>query len=214
MPKNLTDDPNSFDAEITVPVDSDARNAASVETPFQQLANRTAFVGKYVQSDEWTYPAPKERTLVLGASEFSVISGTWGGLPMIYSGRSNGADIAMQISGLPSGAEITKVEFMIRPGASRATVGNRVTCDIAVYDPYDFSTLDTPAVPTYSDSATDDGTSNVQVVTIAPDSPIAIDREAGSRVYLYVSAGSDAGTNFDAVYAVRLSYNDPGPRNF
>jgi len=42
MPLNLTD-VVQYDAAVAVPVDGDVRNAASVQTGFQNLANRTAF---------------------------------------------------------------------------------------------------------------------------------------------------------------------------
>lgn len=42
MPLNLTD-VVQYDAAVTVPVDGDVRNAASVQTGLQNLANRTAF---------------------------------------------------------------------------------------------------------------------------------------------------------------------------
>lgn len=37
-------DPNTFNTTITAPTGGDARNAASVATPLEQLANRTAFL--------------------------------------------------------------------------------------------------------------------------------------------------------------------------
>lgn len=42
MPKNLSDDPDDFTSPVVVPVGTDPRTAASVEEPFQALANRTA----------------------------------------------------------------------------------------------------------------------------------------------------------------------------
>ena len=46
MSKTLTETA-TFTANIVVPVDGDARNAASVETPFQSLANRTKYLNNY-----------------------------------------------------------------------------------------------------------------------------------------------------------------------
>jgi len=43
MPINLTDDPSSWPGAVQVPVGTDARTAASVHTPFQTLANRSAY---------------------------------------------------------------------------------------------------------------------------------------------------------------------------
>ncbi len=43
MPKNLTD-VSTFSSPISVPVGADARTAASVEGPLQQLANRTKYL--------------------------------------------------------------------------------------------------------------------------------------------------------------------------
>lgn len=43
MPTNLTET-STFDATITVPADGDARTAASVEVPFQALANRSKYL--------------------------------------------------------------------------------------------------------------------------------------------------------------------------
>jgi len=47
MPLNLTD-VNQFDAAVTVPVDGDVRNAASVQTGLQNLANRTRYISNLI----------------------------------------------------------------------------------------------------------------------------------------------------------------------
>lgn len=48
MPKNLTE-VDEYTADVAVPVGSDARTAASVETPFQALANRTRWLANGIE---------------------------------------------------------------------------------------------------------------------------------------------------------------------
>ena len=47
MPQNLVD-VSQFDAAVTVPVDGDVRNAASVQTGFQNVANRTRYISNLI----------------------------------------------------------------------------------------------------------------------------------------------------------------------
>jgi len=49
MPTNLTD-VSTFTSPVAVPADGDARNAASVETPFQSLANRTKYLKDTIEA--------------------------------------------------------------------------------------------------------------------------------------------------------------------
>jgi hypothetical protein len=44
MPTTLNDDPSEYPADILVPVGGDPRTDSSVQVPFQQLANRTAYL--------------------------------------------------------------------------------------------------------------------------------------------------------------------------
>ena len=49
MPTNLTD-VSTFTSPVAVPADGDARNAASVETPFQSLSNRTKYLKDTIEA--------------------------------------------------------------------------------------------------------------------------------------------------------------------
>lgn len=46
MPKDLVDDKTKFPAAVRVPVDGDEANGANFELPYQQLADRTAFLNE------------------------------------------------------------------------------------------------------------------------------------------------------------------------
>jgi hypothetical protein len=112
---------------------------------------------------------------------------------------------------VPSGATITRVRALVDPGAARAVAGDRVTMTLIQFTP-DF----TPpvSVPTTNSqfSVTDDGSTNLQLVTSGVFAML-VDKSTTYSV-LQIRSGSDGGTNRDKLYSLEVQFTDPGPRNF
>ena len=228
MPKNLTD-ASTYSSPIAVPVDSDPRNAASVETPFQQLANRTKYladrVGGSGGGSEWVYDdAPRSRTRIV--SPFAFMEGKlatgdaqlWTVAAFVSTGtgysRTSQADRAQLVADishwLPIFANLTRVQVLVAPGAARGTVGDRVTVSLFRQTP----SFSTPAIPVADGpigEATDDGTTNVQVIDTGV---IDEDVDRASQLCLRIVAGADGGTNKDDVHSILLTYTVLGPNAF
>lgn len=139
MPKNLTDS-DIFTTPISVPVDTDARNAASVETPFQALANRTKFLHSRSEAEQVfikKIPGAAFRSVKLTAHAGTVADGwTLDGTGSGYFDSTLKAtdrysfcvlDLGLY---LPNEFEFTSIEFNITPGTARAPAPNRVLVEM------------------------------------------------------------------------------------
>ncbi len=190
-------------------------------------------------ADELVYPVTKTRVVVFSWAVFQQmyadstpgqVSGADAIPPWneIYSGsapdqyvdglqsQSDFAKLMVDLGLLvPSGATITKIRALVNPGVARATAGNRMR--IKVYDNiYNFSATTvggTGSGPKFE--TTDDGTTNLQKIDTGTISlPLDKNVNAGGCEVLMVVAGNDASSNKDLVYAVEITYTDPGPRNY
>lgn len=215
MPKNLTDVSN-FDSPVSVPVDTDVANAASVEGPFQQLADRTKFLkdkyggSGYVLLNDGAGNHPQFVRYIgahRGHPQFDS-----GGLAAWYAAGA-GAN-ALQLSrvdrgtmhfplivgaDIASAGKILSVEVEVKPGVARATAGNRMFIQIRKVTFASGTWTDTALdVNSGATDAKDDGTVNEQPVDLSVDSAYqAID--ATAFYYVRVDAGSDGATNQDQI---------------
>lgn len=119
MPKNIVD-LHEFTTPVQVPVGTDPRNAASVETPFQALANRTEFLRERIQP---------QRTVELRLSLYEAIQHgpwTWStpfGNYLETSDSSLGTALVWPLRGrIPTGAEIQTIQAIVDMGEA-ATAG-------------------------------------------------------------------------------------------
>lgn len=229
MPQNITDSP-VFTDPVTAPADGDPLDAASIiVNGIQALSNRTKYladlVGGNAGTDEWFYEdAARVRQRIV--SPFAMTEGTlatagtqyWTVANFVSGGtaysRTSQVDRALLVDDIsrymPIGAQLTRIEALVGPGSARATVGDRMTMTLARQTP----NFATPAIPVAVGpifTATDDGTSAVQVI----DSGVILQLvDRTSDLVLRIAAGNDAGTNKDDVHAIRFSFNVLGPNAF
>lgn len=125
---------------------------------------------------------------------------TWSGSSAGPSVRSeaNSAYMYIPLDGaLFDGCEIGGFSVYVQAGASRATVGNRITVDVVA------QLASTGALEDLSSDYTDNGTMTGQ--GIGPGSGLGITVAKNSRsYYLRVRSGNDGGTNRDRVYAASV----------
>jgi hypothetical protein len=200
MPKNLTD-VSVFTNPVVCPVDGDPLRATNCfETPLQALANRTRYLKEQVASvkrltqpieflrpvldADWSYPSH------LGGFAQSEANAVYLLTPLrVYAGET-----------------LTGADIKLKPGTTRATIGNRMLMSIVKLD-HNFS----GSVPTVStlgitsadtgSSRADDGTAAYQVRTLTLSTPVVVTDELS--FYMQINSGNDSGTNKDVVHAVR-----------
>lgn len=210
--KNLTESA-TYTANVSVPEDNaDLRTAASVETAFQALTNRTKYIKDRIVSDEWVYPTGKTRTTTIYPCDAGR-DGTWTFTPtaLTATGASAYATVSLNLSKhVPDGATITRVRALVDPGAAR-TGSNRMT--LALYERvFGFASPSVPAA-TQRFIAYDNATGSLQSIDSGTIS-VAVSRNSGQALLLWLSCGNDANVNYDAVYGFEITWTDPGPRNF
>lgn len=176
---------DTFTASVVVPDPADARVAASVVTPFQALANRTKHLLAMLNA-----------RLGVHAIANPAFHATDGGWILNASGNSLGtADGAVCFAciddKLVSGCTISGASVSVITGAARSTVGNRMTLTLRKRALSSF--LPWVVIAT----ATDDGTLSQQ--SFALTAAEVVDTAANTYA-LFLKAGSDAGTNLDALY--------------
>lgn len=175
--------------------------------------------------EELTYQTPKARTTVIHAVAFQGAAGPLGG-GWNASTESGGGGIKTSMKSqadfvsmylnlgkvLPANATITRIRVLVKPGSARATSGNRVAAQLVHTTP---AFTGTEAYPDETQVGTwrDDGTTDVQSIDSGVIS-LAVGT-AGRLPLLIVSSGNDGGVHVkDTAYAVHISYDDTGPRNF
>lgn len=208
MPKNLTD-VSFFDAPISVPVSADPRNAASVENPFQQLANRTRFLLNAITVGG----ALTDRTIFLGTP---AARGDWTKtLTMYIQSNANTQLLVVCISDhLPSGAILKEVAAVVKPGAARAGA-DRMLMKILRWDLTAIAGAGSDPATTQLGSDQFDAGSNARQLITQSGLSETIDRDLNA-VVMQLQAGNTGGTGGqeDRFYALRLTYTDVGPRTF
>lgn len=214
MPKNLTD-VDAFTSPVAVPVDSDTANAASVETGFQALSDRTRYVYNVLNNEEWV-TSPASRYLVLAAAGLFAGQNGWqsasAGFASIALSTVDNAGAHLTLNRvLPSDAVLDRVDVLVNPGAARAS-GSNMSVSLWEMPAYDFGSP--PAAPTGNLLADveDDTTTALQVITLS-GLAYTLDSQTDGLV-LSVHAGATAGASPDHVHALRFIYTDVGPRNY
>lgn len=172
----------------------------------------------YIDQDnaEFTYPVVTLRTVHILPTAGVSPDGSWG----IYSsdrGVAESGDDAEYLlfdlaQYLPSGAEITDLDVMVKPGAVRTGIQRMIVSLVR-------STPDwgTPGLPTDAAlaSAGDDGTIDDQVIALSVPGTANPEAHSVRALRLAVKSGDDGGAHAaDRVYAIRVVFRDPGPRNY
>ncbi len=186
------------------------------------IARFDSTTGKIVQNStvtcadstgELAYVTPPTRTVVFGLDRANPTSGTW-------AFGEAGAVVCSSIAGtinipisdwLPDGASLASVHVLLDPGIARATTGNRVQLELVSRTRT--VTVGTESIGTRSSEVAtyDDGTTNLQAVPVLTGGAIAVSKSTGKLTFLIVTSGNNADVNQDTVYAVKLTYTDPGP---
>lgn len=223
MPTNITDS-DAFTDPCTRPAGADVRNSASVQAPFQALANRTRFLanqlGGITGAGEWTYRSARTRTMLfsLWDAQFHDLDWSRATDPTTNHYMTSGGDqkplvIPLQ-DALREGQSIDSIRVLCKPKTAQAP-GSRMKAQLWSVLPI----FGTPAAPTPGASGAaveDDGTTNVQAIQLTYGPSIAVVK-SGSDVarewYLVITSAASGGAFDDRVYAVQATILDPGPRN-
>ncbi len=201
------------------------------------LANRTSRLGvleAYVEDDEWVYPAPKGRSVLVplqGALPYAVAApniashdwlygfdSAFSATQRVWMGSTQGQMLELPLGHLlPTGAIPTGVQVLARPAAAGRTTANRLLVEVVRQD-IDFGLTfpgNTPYVnvptSTVLASVHDDGTDVLQQILAGLGSQPAHDRHTGN-LFVRITTGQP-GVRPDLIAALRLSFTDPGPRN-
>lgn len=109
-------DVDAFDAAVTVPDDTDAASAASVGTPFQSLANRTAFVRARVPGAAASYQVVIPAYFTGNLAARFAYEPAGGGNPRSYpinADVTSTGGIWCPVGGLPSKGTITAFDALV-----------------------------------------------------------------------------------------------------
>lgn len=217
MPQNITD-VDTFTDPVTAPADGDPLNAASIITNgIQPLSNRTRNLanrtGGGAGTSEWTYEdAPRTREVIIGSRNGNGEPGWTYNLIDRATCSTNIHDLFIDLDPfLPSGAVLKKVEMLVKPGTAQSS-GNRM--ELSVWKTDMGAAFTTPADPTdtqIGSTGEDAGSNAYQVVGIGTVTD-TIDKSTYTYV-AHVRAGQGAGSTADWFFALRLTFEDQGPRN-
>lgn len=199
MPKDLVD-LDVFTNPVRVPVGTDPRNAASVETPFQALANRTEFLRERIQP---------QRTVELRLSLYEAIQhGPWtwstpvGNYLQTTSGNGNSTNLVWPLRGrIPAGAEIQRIQAIVDMGEAAAG-GMTLSALSRVFNFLSPATVPSSAGPIVTATKT---TAGVGLIDSGPVSYTVSDSE---ELLLMLAPRSNEPTLSppDRVYAARVLY--------
>jgi len=234
MPLNIVD-VSTFTDPIVAPADADPADATYVRTIAQGCANRTRFlvskIGGTAGTDEWLYPTPKERVILIslaGAKSAIDHNGTSGLVTVCHhwdqittdewrSRKDFGVLLVPLNPYLIQGCDILRVRAVVTSGADRAGA-NRMSVTLKKVTA-DFDGPSAGAVATMAGGGplyeAETYTAAAQVITSGASGAIDLTvNRFGVDHYLSIVAGSDGGSNFDKVHAVEITVRDYGPRNF
>lgn len=216
----------TFHANIDLPAGADAPTRASVATPLEQLADRTAAMGPFFDfvNSEFKYPATKTRTKFFGVSR-SILgvketdaSEEW---KMLDQGAGAPLLVAIPIAGaqrarlwipleLPEGAVITGYTAYVEKGADNPTAADQWGARLSARGGF----LTFPA--SASNGLTGLGAG---VQRAGGGTGRATMGEAGlthtvqgmADYYAYIEGPATEHAN-DRVWGVAVTFQDPGPR--
>jgi len=217
MPQNIVD-VDTFTDPVSAPADGDALNAASINTTaVQALANRTRNLanrtGGASGTGEWTYEdAPRTREVIIGSRHGNGEPGWTYNLIDRATCSTNGHDLFIDLEAfLPTGAVLKKVEALVKPGTSQSS-SNRM--ELSVWKTAMGAAFTAPADPSDTQIGStdeDDGSNNYQLLSIGTVTE-TIDKSVSAYV-AHMHASQGAGTTPDWYFALRLTFEDQGPRN-
>lgn len=204
MPINITD-VSTFTDPITAPAGADPANAASVVEPIQKLSNRTRFLrNKYDVDGHVVLPAPLQYSKRLTAASALALSGTWTRPDFAeLLGGSIAAVAGWELTPLlPYHVSIVRARVLVDPAVARTIGDGRVTAFL-ISRTYGLSfgspTIDAPVIEASDD---DDGTSNLQWITLTPASPVVV---SGKLWTVQVQTGSTS-SGADKLHACVVEY--------
>ncbi len=180
------------------------------------LASRIGNIEQRIQSDEWTYPAPKTRTVILlptmDALGWNYVVETNLGNEFLAR-LSTSAAVRFPVPlPIPTGGRLLRVRALVRPVVAR-TFASRM--NLTVYSSaFGFSAPLGPALGSAvrAGPVFDDGTTALQVIDSGAIAPPPAN--APNRVhYAFVAPGLSTAGVGDRVYAIEVIFSDPGPRN-
>ena len=206
--KNLTDS-NAFTSPVTVVEGGvDYMTAANQETTAQQLANRTLWLRNILSP-----ASPSSRSIYIPATAFNWQNATITVVDnqSVTVATNFGRGVLALANEIPSGAVITDIETLAKPGFARG-VGDRVKLEFT----QTIHTWASPAVGTPSTSSgQDDGTTALQVLGLTGQT-ITVSSADRRQNAIALVAGIDAATGGreDVFHGVRITFTDPGPRSY
>lgn len=225
MPKNLTD-VDEFTDPVSVPVDSDPRNANSVEVPYQALANRTRNLDNRlspievnVTDGEWVYENPKSRTVLVPLANYIVnsaddadvdpVTGVAGTTIPIHLRIESNLHVAFPLD-LPDGAVITRCRAGVTHDVSHGTA-SKLELMRQLIDRT--GTLEDSDLLTVVDEVSAGTGSGPHILDITGLSE-TVDNTFHYLYLRFQSGDNAAGTDPDRILWLDVVYDDPGPRNF
>ena len=203
--KNLTES-STFTANVSVPEDNvDLRTAASVETAFQALADRTKYLREFVDAQT---PASRTKYVPLhGAWTSSTFALAAGDMP-VATATDTGATALVRVPlgrYLPTGATITLVRCLVNPATSVALLGDRMQINLRRAT-ISGTTISGTTRAVWHDS----GTAGMQW---ASSGTISETVSEGHVWEVWVNANL-ASVAADTFRLVEITFTDPGARNY
>lgn len=214
MPKNLTES-STFPSIVTVPVDADPADAASVEVPFQALADRTRFLRDYCTDQGVQLPAALLWGRYLHAASIVVNDpAVWARSQNRIVGSSDFTAGYFDLTPLlPRNASIARLRALVDPGVARAGESNRMRLRL-LRTSYGIS-FGSPAESELEIAAArDDGTADLQWIEIDLVAGAGVEPVAGGATWIAeVRTGVDASMNADAIHALYVEFTAATIRN-
>lgn len=127
---------------------------------------------------------------------------------------TNSSSYYFPLPRLPYGASFTNIKVLVQPGEARASSSNRMQCKLARIQSRNFSTpaIGSIDVLTNITQEYDDGTADLQVVTVTPTIPASVTSEGDFS--LIIRSGNTAASFADLVGGIQITWADPGPRGY
>lgn len=185
------------------------------------LADWANYLAAIITSDEeHVYQSPKSRTVEIWPTAGTtgawvldqiVVSGT---VPTLLSQENGGHTYFPLAYFVPTGAVITAIEVLLTAGTNTRDPGDRASIGIGVLD-NDWDTPDTEDNAGVVGFTEADGTVGLQLIQSTGLS-YSVDHGGGGSIgAIRVTSGDDGGAhNSDRLWGVRVTFDDPGPRNF
>jgi hypothetical protein len=205
-----------YPANIDLPAGTDLQNRASFSTPLDQLADRTATL-KGAIDPEFVYLTPTTRKRTIEATDAHASASGAGVLDWYLSLASGvpylvpivNAPFAVFPIDIPSGCTITAVEVLVRSSGLRVTPNGWF---VRVYEQSEPWGAPAAATATQQGSTTEGGlAAGYSVITVGSLTPFIRVNEYTAHIVVTGPTGA-LGAN-DQLIAVRVSFDDGGPRN-